>query len=104
MKYLLVLCILLFLSCSASVHQYNVGERRFPGSLQEGKRIEATAEQLVIFHFASDTNYVLQAVTKLNEQCPNGSVDGIVTRFSTAHGFLSWRNKIYLQGICLSEP
>ncbi|MEM7179331.1 MAG: hypothetical protein AAF518_00345 [Spirochaetota bacterium] len=103
MKYFLSLSLLL-LACSSSVHQYNAGDRQFPGSLQEGKRIEASAEQLVIFHFSSDTNYVLQAVEKLNQQCPGGSIDGIVTRFSTAHGFLSWKNKIYLQGICLTKP
>ncbi|HMZ57515.1 MAG TPA: hypothetical protein PL048_01995, partial [Leptospiraceae bacterium] len=64
------------------------------------KKISADSEQFVILWFASDTNYVEEAVDALNRQCPDGKVDQIGTTFKTKLGFLSWTNQLHLVGYC----
>lgn len=88
-------------SCTYSVHQFNAGDVVRPLPLEKMKLINAEGEQFSFLGFTFDTNYVLEAVEKLNEKCPGGEIQGINTRFSTAHGFLSWRNKVHLEGFCI---
>lgn len=95
MKYLLF--ILLF-SCAHSVHMVNVNDHDLSG--KKGKTIKATGEQHVIFWFAKNTDYVEVARDKLIEQCPNGRISNIVSRYSTSLGFFNWTNKLYMQAEC----
>lgn len=88
--------------CTHSLHVSHVSD--FGPSYQsyeKGKLIKAKSEQFVIMGFASDTNYVNQAYAELQSKCPNGDVQGVVTQFSTSHGFFSWTNVIQMQGLCI---
>jgi hypothetical protein len=50
--------------------------------------------------FVTQTAYVNAAYTTLKKTYPNGQVTGIQTRYSTSHGFLSWRNLVTMKGDC----
>lgn len=65
------------------------------------KRIVAESQQFVILGFAKNTDYADEALSKLLELCPSGTVQSVGTRFSTDLGFLSWTNRIRLEGYCV---
>jgi hypothetical protein len=57
----------------------------------------------VVMGFVGQTDYVDQAKAQLMANCPGGAVTGITTQFSTSMGFLSWTNKILMQGLCVKN-
>lgn len=99
-RFLLTIAFIFLKACSSSVHQYNAGDVRSPLPAKSIKKISAESEQFTILGFVFDTNYVTEAVDKLNEQCPDAWIQGIIIRYSTAHGFMSWKNRVYLEGYC----
>ena len=99
-----VLLLLLFLSvgCSHSVHLVQTSDFRPYEKLTAGKMVTAEAEQFVVMNFTTQTDYVNEARKNLIAKCANGDIQGITTRYSTSHGFLSWTNKIVMTGLCLN--
>ena len=51
--------------------------------------------------FADETKYADQAYLGMQNQCKDGVVTGIATKFYTEHGFFSWTNHIVMQGLCV---
>lgn len=92
---------LLFTGCAYSIHEVHVSDFTPYNGAKQGKEVEAAAEQFTIMGFASETNYVEQAVAMLKTKCPNGEVVGITTEFSTALGFFSWYNRVHMKGRCI---
>ena len=92
--------ILILCGCTKSVHLVHVSDSFMPNS-QEMTKIQAVSEQFVILGFVTDTDYVNQAYEAIQAKCPQGQIQGLTTQFSTAHGFLSWTNKILIQGWCI---
>ncbi|MCB0412337.1 MAG: hypothetical protein KDD22_07415 [Bdellovibrionales bacterium] len=89
-------------SCTHSLHIAQVGD--FSPTfkpLNQGRVISSKSEQFVVMGFVTDTNYVDQAYNDLLSQCSRGRIQGVVTQYSTSHGFFSWTNKIHLQGLCV---
>jgi hypothetical protein len=72
-------------------------------ALDTQRKITSSSEQFVILGFVFDTDYVDEALLKLQSQCPKGTVDRIDTVFKTKLGFLSWTNQIFMTGYCI-EP
>lgn len=103
MKYLFLLTIILVLSCGYSLHQVHLSDADLATSMGKIKKIESEGKQFVFFGFAFDNNYVDKAYRELLDQCPDGEIIGITTRYSTSLGFLSWNNKLYVQGFCKPE-
>lgn len=100
MKYLLLLSLTLMVGCTHSIHLVHSDGFGDQGiDIKKAKYIKASASQDVIFFFAYDTDYVDEARAQLEAQCP-GKVSAVSTQFSTSHGFLSWTNKVLMQGIC----
>ena len=101
----IVLCaaVLLAAACTHSIHDVYVSSFDPYREYQNGKYIEARTEQHTILGFVRDTQYVDQAYADLNAQCRSGEIRGIVTQFSTSHGFFSWTNKILMKGYCFSD-
>jgi hypothetical protein len=62
--------------------------------------IHATGEQGVVLGVTDNTDYVDAAYARLLAQCP-GDVVGVNTRYSTKLGFLSYKNTIDIQALCL---
>lgn len=88
--------------CSHALHQYHVSDVK-PLDIKgrDYKRIFSQKEQFVILGFVRQTDYVNEAYEDLKQQCPQGWVTGINTRYSTSHGFFSWTNKIRMTGFCV---
>lgn len=101
-RILALVFILIFASCSHSVHLVNMGDFSAGKPLSAGKWVSAEVQQKVIFWFVYDTEYVNEARSKLIAKCPTGEIQGVTTRYSTSHGFFHWYNKIYMQGLCLN--
>ncbi len=97
----LVVCAGSLSSCTYALHQVHEGDiERIPTG-REFRRVKSQAEQFVVLGFVRQTDYVDKAYADLAQSCAGREVEGIQTRYSTAHGFLSWTNKVVMQGYCL---
>jgi hypothetical protein len=112
-RHLAVLAGALACGCSYSMHEYQAAgyapvtasAAATTGSAanaapREAERIHAHAEQGVVLGITDNTDYVDEAFASLLSQCP-GDVIGVNTRYSTKLGFLSYRNAIDIQALCL---
>jgi hypothetical protein len=82
-----------------SVHQVHAsGAERI--DYTKAKIIRAQSEQFTIMGFVTQTDYVDEAMRKLEQQCPKGNIVGLTTQLSTSLGFFSWHNKVLIQGFC----
>ncbi len=95
---------ILMAGCAHSIHQVHVSDFTPGTPIESGEMIKASSEQFVILGFTQETRYVDQAYQKLIQACPGGAVTGITTQLSTSLGFLSWTNKVLMQGLCVQAP
>ena len=86
--------------CTHSVHVNHTSDYRLTKPLADYLVVEARSEQNVFMGFVANTTYADEAFSNLQAQCPKGQVTGIQTRYSTSHGFLSWKNVILMKGYC----
>jgi hypothetical protein len=93
---------LMLTSCAYSVHNVYVSGFEPETPVASGKVISSHAEQFVVLGFKTETRYMDRAYTELQEQCPAGNIVGIVTEHQTAMGFCSWRNHVYMKGLCVA--
>ncbi|TGN07024.1 hypothetical protein [Leptospira ilyithenensis] len=89
------------IGCMYSIHQFHAGDTEKPAKIESVKKIVAEAEQFTILGIVKNTSYADEALHKLVAQCPNGMIQSIGSRFSTDLGFLSWTNRIRLEGYCV---
>lgn len=101
--FFILICLSLLSSCTHSVHIVNFTDFKPYNQNKSIKLIESKAEQSVVLWYADNTNYVNEALKRLQEQCPRGGVTGIATQFYTSHGFFSWTNHVVMQGQCLAN-
>ena len=100
----LLLPSLLFMGCTHSLHMAHVSD--FAPTYQEyrkGELVKARTEQWTFMGFTGNTDYVDQAYRQMIAECPNGSIQGIVSQYSTSHGFFSWTNFVDMQGLCIKQ-
>jgi len=89
------------ISCAFSMHEVHVSDFAPYASLEKGGEVvKAVGEQFVILWVTKDTKYVDEAYEKIQKQCPNGEITSITSQLYTELGFLSWKNKLLLQGVC----
>ncbi len=88
-------------ACTHSVHLVHAGG--FIKGLGSGTRIEHTEEQKVYMGFVFDNEYVDRGYQSFQKMCEGGTIHGVVTRFSTSHGFLHWINKVRYEGLCVKS-
>ncbi len=94
-----------FAGCAHSLHMTHVSDSALShAEYSKSKAIEARSEQFSFLGFTTDTDYVDQAYSKLAKSCPNGSIEGITTEYSTDLGFLSWTNIVNMRGLCTMQP
>jgi hypothetical protein len=84
-----------------SVHQYVLTETETPKGRQKVRSIEAEADQLVLLGFTDNTDFADQARERLLEKCPKGRIVGISAKHSTDLGFMAYRNRMRLTGLCV---
>lgn len=92
-----------FAACTHSIHQVQVSDFQPYAAIESGNVVKGYAEQFVVLGFTQETNYVNEAVHQLADACPVGELTGITTQISTSHGFLSWKNKALIQGLCVAR-
>jgi hypothetical protein len=97
MKYLLLL--LLLFSCAHSFHQEGSDFSLNPQA-KVGTPIRGIGSQTVILGFATNTDYVDEAMKDLEGKC-SGVISPVSTQFYTDLGFLHWTNHVVLDGTCL---
>lgn len=100
-KLFLAITVLSLAACAHSIHQVHVSDFLPAAPLESGDVVKGYGEQFVVFGFVSQTDYVNQAYNQLQAACPQGVISGITTQHSTSLGFLSWTNKVLMQGLCL---
>jgi len=92
--------------CSYSMHEYQAAGYAAPsappGPPRQAAWIHASAHQRVILGVTDNTDYVDEAYARLVAQCP-GDIVGLNTRYSTALGFLSYKNTVDVQAFCLQQ-
>ena len=86
--------------CAYSIHVNHTSDFQATQPLSEYRLVEARGEQFSILGFVTQTDYVDEAFTTLQSECPRGQITGIQTRYSTSLGFFSWTNIIQMQGYC----
>ena len=92
------------IGCTHALHMTRVSDFEVNQPLDTYKRVEAKASQFVVMGLVRNTHYADQAFEQLLKACPEGKVTGILTRFSTSHGFFSWTNEIKMMGYCVKKP
>ena len=93
----------LMIGCTHSLHVSHVSDfsPTFK-SYAQGELVRARQEQFTVLGFVTETNYVDLAYQQLQQQCPQGQIQGITSQYSTSHGFFSWTNVLELQGLCVN--
>ncbi|NBW80788.1 hypothetical protein EBR21_03450 [bacterium] len=86
-------------ACAYSVHQY--GATDFTG-IRPGKRIVAEGSRHYIFA-KTDNEFVDKAYASLVSQCKNGMITGITNQYRTELSFLSFTEKLIIEGICVTQ-
>jgi hypothetical protein len=100
MRLLQALALIFAFGCAHSFHQAATDVSLNPIG-QQGRAVKAEAEQFVILGMVTNTNYVEEARDALLKQCPKGTISPLTTQYLTDLGFLSWKNRIILEGTCL---
>ena len=100
-------CILLALftmifchACAYSVHHIQTSEFDGAKPLDQARVVVASGEQFVILGLKTQSEDVDDAYQKLLNSC-KGRITGITTKYSTDLGFLSWTNRIRIEGLCI---
>tara|TARA_B100001094_G_scaffold211441_1_gene205404 strand:- start:666 stop:1064 length:399 start_codon:yes stop_codon:yes gene_type:complete len=98
---LLLACLVLFVTnCTylRSVTQTNLPAKR-------SKKVSARAYKLIFLGFNFDNDHVLDLPKKLQRQCPNGDVRGVLTKDARTIYFLGfvWAHDIEATGYCVSS-
>lgn len=97
---LLAILLVASFGCVHSVHINHTSDFNTTKPLAEYRQIATRSEQLVILGLVGQTDYADEAYRRLMNQCENGMVTGIQTRYSTSHNFLSWKNVVEMKGYC----
>lgn len=100
MKILICLFVLVLTSCT-SLH--SVSTSSIPA--QRGKPVSAKSEKFIILGFNFSNEYIDHVVKDLARQCPNGKVQGILTKQESVNYFLYffWTSRVSAQGYCVTN-
>ena len=91
---------LLGMGCVHSHHMTLMSDVDAQEPVSQARRVESEATQVVRFGIAKDTQFAVDAYRDLGAACPNGTVTGIQTRYSTDLGFFSWEHHVVMWGYC----
>ena len=97
MKILILLSLLFTVSCT---HMASVSQTSIPA--KKGKIVKAEVEKNIIFLFNFSNTYVDEINDKLASQCPNGSIQGVLTKHESITYFpiVFHKVKISAEGYC----
>jgi hypothetical protein len=98
---ILVLASFLILSACASLE--SVSTTSVPA--QRSKKISAVSDRFIFLGLNFNNEYVDKMVKDLAQQCPNGRVEGILTKQESIYYFLYffWTSKVTATGYCVGS-
>ncbi len=99
-KMFLLVVLVALQGCAYSIHQQYISSMDRDVSYNKGKWVKAEAVQMVILGFAFESDYVNKGYRELEAQCP-GRLAQVTTEHLTAYKFLSYEQKVVLQGLCV---
>ena len=86
--------------CTHALHVNHTSDYVMDKPIAQYRVVKSRASQESFLGMVGNTDYVDQAFEKLKKTCPDGSVTGIQTRYSTRLSFLSWTHEIQMTGHC----
>ncbi|MDD9951662.1 MAG: hypothetical protein OXT67_08875 [Zetaproteobacteria bacterium] len=102
MRHIFTLLVSLWLqSCAYSIHQNHMGSFD-ESTATKGKIIKVDHKEQIIFADFTDVNWVDRSYQELMAKCPAGRIIGISTLYATDLGFFSWKERIRLEGSCIT--
>jgi hypothetical protein len=69
---------------------------------ERDKPIEAQSSRMMFFGAAFDSDFIDEAIDELSEKCPQGKVEGVLTKFETIDYFLMIvaKQELNVRGYC----
>lgn len=99
MKYLSLICALFLMSGCVSLN--SVSLTSIP--VAKGQKVRSESERFIFMGFNFDNDYVNTITMDLKQQCPNGTVSGLLTKSESINYFLFifWKSRITSTGYCV---
>ena len=96
----LILSILSLAILSGCTHLHSVSTTSIPA--QRNRKVQSTSDKIIFLGFNFNNDYVDAIVQDLARQCPNGKVEGILTKQEDVDYFLYivWKSQITATGYC----
>ena len=89
--------------CAYSTHLYHVSDNDPENAGRSYRLISAETERQVILWLNFDVDYAREAYEALLARCPDGPIDNVHTRYSTALQFMSYTQKIQISARCYAR-
>ena len=88
---------------SGCTHLQSVSTTSIPA--QRGRKIQASSDKIIFLGFNFNNDYVDSLIQDLAKQCPNGKVEGILTKQEDVDYFLYivWKSQVSARGYCVSS-
>lgn len=91
----------LLLSMTGCVHMASVSLTQIPA--ERSKPVEAQVSKFVFLGFNFDNSYVDEISYKLQSQCPDGRIEGLLTEFNTTGYVLFFDHVVKAKGFCVRK-
>lgn len=85
--------------CAYSIHQYAATD--FTGMKQGTRVVGEGSKQYILIK--TDNQFVEKAYASLLSKCPSGRISGITSHYRTDLSFLSFTERLILEGTCINE-
>lgn len=85
---------------SGCTHLQSVSTTSIPA--QRGRKVQADSDKIIFLGFNFSNDYVDSIVKDLAKQCPNGKVEGLLTKQEDVNYFLYivWKSRVSASGYC----
>ncbi|MBP7281281.1 MAG: hypothetical protein KBA66_06890 [Leptospiraceae bacterium] len=100
-KILLIALLVLASGIVNCVQLHSIAINSQPEPKEREKQITAQTDKLVFLAFNFNNDFLDEAPKKLLEQCKDGKIKGIVSKFETVNYFLFIRYVIKASGYCV---
>lgn len=88
----------LFIGC-ASVNSVSIT----PIPKERSNKVRAEVSKIIILGFNFDNDFIDALVPKLQQQCPNGKVTGLLTKDEVISYFLVFKKQVTATGYCVTN-
>ena len=99
-KTLATISLILTLTFTGCVHVKTVSLTSVPED--RGQAVSAEGSRFLFLGISFSTDYVDEAIAKLSDQCPNGKIEGVLTKLEVVNYFLFFfaTERVVAKGFC----